>query len=315
MVAASSSWSHPTTTCKADEDSIRSLSPSSPLFIFHPNPDLEICFDTRTRTPVYVLERLRPSAPKSHSTTNCESSTKERRPHFVEETSLPEIFRSRNFHYRHSGYDRGHMAPAADFESGGVDTFTLINACPQSPSLNRKLWNRLEHWVRRVAQREEDDHKTVVVITGPLWLPVAKTGDGVWEYRYPALGQNAPSLVSVPTHFFKLVAIIRNGKIVKYAAFCVPNKEDLKDSDSSLEQYLVRWSDLEAVVGMQFFPFLIVRDDWRALADEATEAVWAGERLLLLLPCDAKTTKKRGAKSGDNNNNAPQHLCRAGVCK
>ena len=41
--------------------------------------------------------------------------------------------------YQHSGYDRGHMAPAADFLHDSIafaQTFALVNICPQSQELN-----------------------------------------------------------------------------------------------------------------------------------------------------------------------------------
>ncbi|KAI2495625.1 DNA/RNA non-specific endonuclease [Fragilaria crotonensis] len=164
---ATSSWSHSNDSNKEDhaikdKESIQSFSPTLPLVYFHPNPDLEICFDTRTRTPVYALERLRPRSTRGGGYIDQKSlgnnnvtKPQQRRPHFVEESNLPEIYRSRNSHYRQSGYDRGHMAPAGDFQFGQPDTFTLTNACPQHPTLNRTLWNRLEQWVRRVVEDRE----------------------------------------------------------------------------------------------------------------------------------------------------------------
>jgi endonuclease G, mitochondrial len=348
--SSSSSWnSISSTSCwhDQDKDSIQSLSPSPPLYYFYPNPDLEICFDARTRTPVYVLERLR-SGDRSRGG-DSSSTSRKRRPHFVEETLLPEVFRSRNSHYRQSGYDRGHMAPAADFAERMDTTFTLTNACPQHPNLNRKLWNRLEHWVRRVAAVEDDTTNdpitqsssterrvgtrtttttTTLVLTGPVWLPTSKTkGRDLWEYRYPALGK-APSLVSVPTHFFKLIVRLSedNSTIVQYAAFCIPNyyhDDDTNDEPDHLAKYLVRWSDLEAVVGMQFFPRLIHgnKQEWLALADQATEAVWStmDHRQMRLLE-DGQAGSTSPTKSTRTariltHTHAPQHLCRNGVCK
>lgn len=342
-----------------EKENIRSFSPSLPLVYFQPNPDLEICYDTRTRTPVYALERLRPRSTQSVTDNDNDNNQiavkkQQRRPHFVEESNLPESFRSRNSHYRQSGYDRGHMAPAGDFQFGQPDTFTLTNACPQHPTLNRTLWNRLEQWVRRVVVAVEDrgargaKHNVVVmVLTGPLWLPASQgpNNDNTWEYRYPALGQ-PPSLVSVPTHFFKLVVVVgthdddddyndtRDGtgkRILQYAAFCVPNRGDKEMENAPLENYLVRWTDLEAVVGMQFFPQLLTNgsdgshlgsDEWRSLADQATEAVWRRDRLLLLLDGDGASSSltvnkknRRAAAAAKRNMAGPQHLCRNGVCK
>lgn len=58
--------------------------------------------------------------------------------------------------YTHSGYDRGHMCPAADRSGSRIlmaETFTMANICPQTPALNRKSWKYLEDscrvWARQ----------------------------------------------------------------------------------------------------------------------------------------------------------------------
>ena len=53
--------------------------------------------------------------------------------------------------YRGSGYDRGHLAPAEDFEWSAEamsDSFFMSNMSPQDPSFNRGIWKRLENRVR-----------------------------------------------------------------------------------------------------------------------------------------------------------------------
>ena len=53
--------------------------------------------------------------------------------------------------YTNSHYDRGHMAPAADFKFSAVameECMYLSNICPQMPSLNRGRWLTLENKVR-----------------------------------------------------------------------------------------------------------------------------------------------------------------------
>ena len=48
--------------------------------------------------------------------------------------------------YKKSGYDRGHMAPAADFRwsfDAMNDTFYLSNMCPQTHAFNAGIWSDL----------------------------------------------------------------------------------------------------------------------------------------------------------------------------
>ena len=61
------------------------------------------------------------------------------------------------FRYSRSGYDKGHMAPAADFAHTREEmaaTFDYVNALPQTPSLNRGEWKRDETRVRKWSQTD-----------------------------------------------------------------------------------------------------------------------------------------------------------------
>ena len=56
--------------------------------------------------------------------------------------------------YTRSGYDRGHMAPNADFNDtyeNALATFFIANIWPQTPRLNRVDWLRTENHTRRLA--------------------------------------------------------------------------------------------------------------------------------------------------------------------
>jgi len=56
--------------------------------------------------------------------------------------------------YSNSGYDRGHMAPNADFDDtyeNAVLTFFIANIWPQLPVINRVEWLATENWTRKLA--------------------------------------------------------------------------------------------------------------------------------------------------------------------
>lgn len=80
-------------------------------------------------------------------------------------------FRSKNSDYKHSGFDRGHMAAAGNHRvcQKHVDqTFLLSNMAPQvGVGFNRDSWNRLESHVRKLTRT----YPNVYVCTGPLYLP------------------------------------------------------------------------------------------------------------------------------------------------
>ena len=93
--------------------------------------------------------------------------------------------------YIGSGYDRGHMAPAADFSISKTlmrQTFVMSNICPQTPALNRGPWKRTEIAERMIAQMHDSCH----VLALPLFLKP----DTVWI---------GGKLVAVPDAFVKLI--------------------------------------------------------------------------------------------------------------
>jgi len=56
--------------------------------------------------------------------------------------------------YTHSGYDRGHMAPNADFDDtteNALMTFFIANIWPQTPHINRVEWLKTENETRMLA--------------------------------------------------------------------------------------------------------------------------------------------------------------------
>lgn len=53
---------------------------------------------------------------------------------FFEPLDEPDLFRPRNDDYMHSGFDRGHLVPAANYkwsQQAMNDTFSLTNVAPQ----------------------------------------------------------------------------------------------------------------------------------------------------------------------------------------
>lgn len=135
--------------------------------------------------------------------------------------------------YRHSGYDRGHLAPAADmaFSAETMDeSFYMSNMSPQKPAFNRGIWKELEAQVRQFAITEHD----VFVVTGPI-LPEKKT---------VTIGFDK---VTVPREFYKVVYDLTPPE--KMIGFILPNE----DSDKRLQDYAVTVDAVELATGLNFF--------------------------------------------------------------
>ena len=138
--------------------------------------------------------------------------------------------------YRRSGYDRGHLAPAADMAFSVqtmADSFFMSNMSPHKPAFNRGIWKRLEEQVRQIAIRE----KAIYVVTGPI-LPKKKT---------VTIGANQ---VTVPTHYYKVIFDLTPPR--KMIGFILPNE----GSDRPLEDFAVTVDAVEKATGLDFFSAL-----------------------------------------------------------
>lgn len=137
--------------------------------------------------------------------------------------------------YKNSGYDRGHMAPAADMKwSKKVmkESFYLSNICPQNQSLNRGDWNDLEEKVRSWAKRDS----AIIVVCGPI---VSK--------RPNKIGNN----VAVPESFFKV--ILSPYKTNPQAiGFIMPNQA----GNNPLSKYAMSVDEVEEITKYDFFSAL-----------------------------------------------------------
>ncbi len=72
--------------------------------------------------------------------------------------------------YKGSGYDRGHICPAAAMKVNHVamsETFYMSNMSPQLPSFNRGIWKDLEALVRRWGYYQETH-----VVSGPVFKDI-----------------------------------------------------------------------------------------------------------------------------------------------
>lgn len=138
--------------------------------------------------------------------------------------------------YKSSGYDRGHLAPAADMSWSEVtmqESFYYSNMSPQVPSFNRGIWKKCEELVRSWA----NENDSIYIITGPVLT------EGL-----PTIGENK---VSVPNYYYKVILDYSKPSI-KGIGFIFPNAA----SSENLENFAVTIDSVEAITGINFYPSL-----------------------------------------------------------
>lgn len=157
------------------------------------------------------------------------------RPYFIEDPKVKTHSADwRN--YKKSGYDKGHLCPAADrkFSKAAFDeTFYTSNISPQKHDFNDGVWNRLEQKVRYWAQK----NGKLYVVTG-----------GVLKAKLKTIGKEK---VAVPDYFYKVLLDKSNGK-TKMIGFLVPHSK----SDKPLYAFVVPVDQIEKGTEIDFFPQL-----------------------------------------------------------
>lgn len=198
-------------------------------------------FDGRTRSAIWIMEYL-----------DGKAKTTERlgRSSFRMSKTIPRDIAPRTSDYTRSGYDRGHLAAAANHnqtKKGWKETFNLLNVVPQNPKLNRGPWKKIETAIRKIPK----DGVRVWVIAGPLYAPekLPKPGkkvDGL-EIRIKLIGKRH---ISVPTHLYKAI-LVQKGDEVKLYAYIVPNKD--VSQEFLLKKYAVSTDTVEYWSGLDFW--------------------------------------------------------------
>lgn len=136
--------------------------------------------------------------------------------------------------YSNSGWDKGHMAPAADMRwsrTAMKESFYLTNICPQDHELNGHDWNTLEKNIRNLAV----EYGKVWIVCGPI----------IGENRYGTIGRNR---VIVPDAFFKAI-LVKDGNAYRSAAYVMDNRS----GHHSMKSYSMSVDELEKITGLDFF--------------------------------------------------------------
>ena len=150
--------------------------------------------------------------------------------------------------YKGSGYDRGHLVPAADMsfdQEAMSETFYMSNMSPQAPQFNRGIWVNIETQVRAWAQK----FGKIYVVSGPVLNKSAE--------EFSSIGKNQ---VSVPEFYYKVILAPvykddddkktpEDSESVMAIGFIIPNQK----CEKQFWDYAVSVDEVENITNIDFF--------------------------------------------------------------
>lgn len=138
-----------------------------------------------------------------------------------------------NEDYKGSGYDRGHLVPAADMAwslNSMSESFLFSNISPQDRKFNSGIWKNLEDTVRQWALNKGE----IYIVTGPIF--------------HSGLNRIGKNKVSVPELFYKVILDL-NSDNPQAIGFIIPNAPSIE----SIRKYAVSIDSVEKATGLDFY--------------------------------------------------------------
>lgn len=155
---------------------------------------------------------------------------------FMGDEAVSEKIRVETSDYARSGYDRGHMCPAADNRNSDDamhESFFMTNICPQSHSLNAGAWKELEEFCRSWVK----DYGTLYICCGPIYD----------KKRPKTIGNRKGIKIAVPDRFYKVILYM--GRQKQAIGFVYPNEK----CDGDIRDYAMSVDEVEKITGLDFF--------------------------------------------------------------
>ena len=187
-----------------------------------------------------------------------------REDNFIEDTDIPEEYRTTYENYRGSGYTRGHICASADRWNSleaNRQTFLYSNMQPQLYSFNGGIWANMEMKVR--SWNTADFRDTLYVVKG-----------GTIDHNSDIIEHTSTGLL-VPKYFFMAI-LCKNKSTVnegyKAIGFYLEHRSFYED-EKTLSPYIVSIDKLENLTGIDFFCNLPDRIE-NQVENNVTPAAW-----------------------------------------
>lgn len=137
------------------------------------------------------------------------------------------------------GFDRGHLAPSADFrwsKQALSESYYYSNMTPQRSGFNRESWAEVETLLRRIVDNNPQNY---LVITGPVVSDTMK------------VIEKSVNKLSIPDYHYKIIADLSSDS-PKGMAFLMPNRK----CELPASEYVVTIDSIQQLTGLDFFPSL-----------------------------------------------------------
>ena len=138
------------------------------------------------------------------------------------------------YKYDGFGYDRGHLAPSADFKWSKTalsESYYYSNMSPQLGDFNRFKWAELENWMRAYVGRYNSN---LIIVTAPVLT------DSLSKIDRSVNG------VSIPKYYVKAALDVENQRAI---GFIMPNEK----ITMPIESFSVSIDSIEALIGYDLF--------------------------------------------------------------
>jgi endonuclease G len=133
--------------------------------------------------------------------------------------------------YARTGFDRGHLVPAADMKINRMamsESFFMTNMTPQRPGFNRGIWQSLE----RALRKRVSEKGSAYIVTAPLL-----------DAGLPQLSKR----ISIPESFYKIAYFPKTREMI---AYLIPN---FSQKGRKISEFRVTVDELEALTQIDFF--------------------------------------------------------------
>lgn len=157
------------------------------------------------------------------------------------------------------GFDRGHLAPSADFrwsKQALSESYYYSNMTPQRKGFNRESWAEVETLLRRIVDNNPQNY---LIITGPILTDTMK------------VIEKSINKLSIPDYHYKIIADLSSDS-PKGMAFLMPNRK----CELPASEYVVTIDSIQQLTGLDFFPTLSEKLQ-KAVEKTSDYSVWNAE--------------------------------------